>query len=155
VLATRTFSKIYGLAGERIGWGTAHPAVVDMLNRIRGPFNVSLTGQAAGLAAVQDQAFVESSRRHNAQERARFVEKLEALGNHGVRPLPSQANFVLILFEGALSAEQVYNGLMDHGYITRWLPGQGLPQALRITIGTAAQMDEIAAAIRAMCESTK
>ncbi|HQS95179.1 MAG: histidinol-phosphate transaminase [Novosphingobium sp. 17-62-19] len=155
VLATRTFSKIYGLAGERIGWGTAHPAIIDMLNRIRGPFNISLTGQAAGLAAVQDQAFVESSRRHNAQERARFVEKLEALGNHGVRPLPSQANFVLILFEGALSAEQVYTGLMDHGYITRWLPGQGLPQALRITIGTAAQMDEIAAAIRQMCESAK
>ncbi|WP_298285280.1 histidinol-phosphate transaminase [Novosphingobium sp.] len=155
VLATRTFSKIYGLAGERIGWGTGHPAIVDMLNRIRGPFNVSLSAQASGLAAVQDQAFVEASRRHNAQERARFVERLEALGNHGVRPLPSQANFVLILFEGALTAEQVYNGLMDHGYITRWLPGQGLPQGLRITIGTAAQMDEIAQAIAQMCETAK
>lgn len=155
VLATRTFSKIYGLAGERIGWGTAHPAIVDMLNRIRGPFNVSLTAQAAGLAAVHDQAFVESSRRHNAQERARFVEQLEALGNHGVRPLPSQANFVLILFEGALTAEQVYAGLMDHGYITRWLPGQGLPQGLRITIGTAPQMDAIATAIRQMCEAQR
>lgn len=155
VLATRTFSKIYGLAGERIGWGTAHPAVVDMLNRIRGPFNISLTGQAAGLAAVQDQAFVEASRSHNAKQRARFVEKLEALGNHGVRPLPTQANFVLILFEGKVTAEDVYTGLMDHGYITRWLPGQGLPQALRITIGTAEQMDEIAEAIRSMCEATK
>lgn len=155
VLVTRTFSKIYGLAGERIGWGTGHPAIVDMLNRIRGPFNVSLSGQATGLAAVQDQAFVEASRRHNAAERARFVEKLEALGNHGVRPLPSKANFVLILFEGKVTAEQVYLGLMDHGYITRWLPGQGLPQGLRITIGTAEQMDEIAEAIRAMCEVAK
>jgi histidinol-phosphate/aromatic aminotransferase/cobyric acid decarboxylase-like protein len=75
---------------------------------------------------------------------------LNALSNHGVRPLPSQANFVLILFQGKLTAETVYNGLMEHGYITRWLPGQGLPDALRITIGTAEQMDEIAAAIRAM-----
>lgn len=155
VLVTRTFSKIYGLAGERIGWGTGHPAIVDMLNRIRGPFNISLTGQAAGLAAVRDQAFVEASRRHNAHQRTRFVGKLEALGNHGVRPLPSQANFVLILFEGKVTAEDVYLGLMDYGYITRWLPGQGLPQALRITIGTEAQMDEIADAIRRMCEAAR
>ncbi|KHS47036.1 histidinol-phosphate transaminase [Novosphingobium subterraneum] len=155
VLVTHTFSKIYGLAGERIGWGTGHADIVDMLNRIRGPFNVSNTAQAAGLAAVQDQAFVIASREHNNAERARFVEKLEALGNHGVRPLPSKANFVLILFEGKVSAEDVYLGLMDHGYITRWLPGQGLPQALRITIGTRVQMDEIADAIRAMCESAK
>lgn len=62
---------------------------------------------------------------------------------------------MLILFEGKVSAEDVYLGLMDHGYITRWLPGQGLPQALRITIGTAQQMDEIAEAIRAMCEAAK
>lgn len=155
VLVTHTFSKIYGLAGERIGWGTGHADIVDMLNRIRGPFNLSNTAQAAGLAAVQDQAFVIASRKHNNAERARFVEKLEALGNHGVRPLPSKANFVLILFEGKVSAEDVYLGLMEHGYITRWLPGQGLPQALRITIGTRVQMDEIADAIRAMCESAK
>ena len=155
VLVTHTFSKIYGLAGERIGWGTGHPAIVDMLNRIRGPFNISLTGQATGLAAVRDQAFVVASRQHNSEQRTRFVARLEALGNHGVRPLPSKANFVLILFEGALSAEQVYLGLMDYGYITRWLPGQGLPQGLRITIGTQAQMDEIAEAIRVMCEAAK
>jgi len=155
VLVTHTFSKIYGLAGERIGWGTGHADIVDMLNRIRGPFNVSNTAQAAGVAAMNDQAFVIASREHNTAERARFVEKLEALGNHGVRPLPSKANFVLILFEGKVSAEEVYLGLMDHGYITRWLPGQGLSQALRITIGTAQQMDEIAAAIRAMCENAK
>lgn len=144
VLVTRTFSKIYGLAGERLGWGTGTDHIIDALNRIRGPFNLSNTAQAMGLAAVADQAFVVASREHNAATRARFVERLEALGNHGVRPLPSQANFVLILFEGALEAETVYNGLMDIGYITRWLPNQGLPHGLRITIGSAAQMDEIA-----------
>ena len=80
---------------------------------------------------------------------------LEALGNHGLRPLPSEANFVLILFGGALTAETAYNGLAERGYIVRWLPGQGLPQALRITIGTARQMDDIAAALREMAEAAK
>lgn len=153
VLVTRTFSKIYGLAGERIGWGTGAPGLVDTLNRIRGPFNVSSTGQAMALAAVRDQAFVAAAAAHNARERARFVAKLAALGNRGLRPLPSEANFVLILFEGALSAEAAFNGLAEAGYIVRWLPNQGLPQALRITIGTAAQMDDIAAALTRMAEA--
>ncbi len=155
VLVTRTFSKIYGLAGERIGWATGAAPLIDTLNRIRGPFNVSNTGQAMGLAAVHDQAFVIHAREHNRTERARFVAALNALGNHGLRPLPSEANFVLILFEGALSAEAAYNGLAEAGYIVRWLPGQSLPQALRITIGTAEQMDAIAAALRAMAEAAK
>ncbi|BEU99328.1 histidinol-phosphate transaminase [Novosphingobium olei] len=155
VLVTRTFSKIYGLAGERIGWGTGAPAIVDMLNRIRGPFNVSLTAQAAGIAAVADQDFVEASRLHNLRERTRFVAALEALGNHGLRPLPSEANFVLIEFSGKLTAEAAYEGLMEHGYITRWLPGQGLPQCLRITIGTPEQMDDIATALRTMAEAAQ
>lgn len=155
VLVTRTFSKIFGLAGERIGWGTGAPGIVATLNRIRGPFNVSSTGQAMALAALGDPAFVEASRVHNRDERARFVEKLEALGNHGLRPLPSQANFVLILFEGALTAEIAFEGLADRGYIVRWLPGQGLPQALRITIGKPHDMDVIADALREMAESAK
>ncbi|MDP3908480.1 histidinol-phosphate transaminase [Novosphingobium sp.] len=155
VLVTRTFSKIYGLAGERIGWATGAPDLIATLNRIRGPFNVSNTGQAMALAAVADQAFVTHARDHNRAERARFVAALEALGNHGLRPLPSEANFVLILFGGALSAETAYNGLAERGYIVRWLPGQGLGQALRITIGTAPQMDEIAAALREMAETAK
>ena len=105
-----------------------------------------------GLAALADQAFVEHSRRHNAEERARFVAALEAMGNHGLRPLPSQANFVLILFEGKLTAEQAFDGLAERGYITRWLPNQGLPHGLRITIGTRAQMDDIAAGLREMAQ---
>jgi histidinol-phosphate aminotransferase len=150
VLVTRTFSKIYGLAGERVGWATGHADLVDMLNRIRGPFNLSLSAQATALAAVGDQAFVARSRDHNAHERTRFIEAVAALGNHGLRPLPTEANFVLIEFSGALTAEAAYLGLMDAGYITRWLPGQGLPQCLRITIGSAEQMDAIAAALSRM-----
>ncbi|MEO6092299.1 MAG: histidinol-phosphate transaminase [Novosphingobium sp.] len=155
VLVTRTFSKIHGLAGERIGWGTAAAPIVDTLNRIRGPFNVSSTGQAMALAALGDHGFVEHSRRHNAGERARFVEALQALGNHGLRPVPSQANFVLILFEGALSAEAAFDGLAERGFITRWLPNQGLPHGLRITIGTAEQMDAIAWGLREMAEAAR
>ena len=155
VLVTRTFSKIFGLAGERIGWGTGAPGIVDTLNRIRGPFNVSNSGQAMAVAALADRDFVEHSRTHNAAERARFVEALIAMGNHGLRPLPSQANFVLILFEGKLTAEAAFEGLAERGYIVRWLPKQGLGHALRITIGTADQMDAIAAGLREMAEAAK
>ena len=155
VLVTRTFSKIYGLAGERVGWATGAPELIDMLNRIRGPFNLTLTGQAAALAALEDQAFVEASRVHNHAERTRFAAAVAALGNHGLRPLPSEANFVLIEFSGALTAETAYKGLMDHGFITRWLPGQGLPQCLRITIGTTAEIDRVALVLRQLAEAAR
>ena len=155
VLVTRTFSKAYGLAGERVGWGTGAAELVEVLNRLRGPFNVNNTAQATALAALGDQAFVAHSRQHNRIERTRFVERLTALGNHGLRPLPSEANFVLVLFEGKLTAEAAYNGLADAGYIVRWLPGQGLPHGLRITIGTRVQMDAIADYLAAMVEATK
>lgn len=152
VLVTHTFSKIYGLAGERVGWGTGAPGLIATLNRIRGPFNLGNGGQAVAAGALADQDFVIRSREHNSAERARFVAAVEALGNHGLRPLPSQANFVLILFEGALSAEAAHDRLAQRGYATRWLPGQGLPQGLRITIGTSVQMSEIAAILRELAE---
>ncbi len=151
VLVTRTFSKIYGLAGERIGWATGAPHLIDVLNRIRGPFNVTSSGQAAAAAALDDQEFVSRSRDHNAQELARFTAAIEALGNHGLRPIPSKANFLLVLFEGAVTAEQALNAISDAGYAVRHLPGQGLPNALRITIGHRADMDQIAATLRALC----
>ena len=115
VLVTRTFSKIYGLAGERIGWATGAPHLIDALNRIRGPFNVTQSGQRAAVAAIADQAFVAASRAHNRAERTRFVEALAALGNHGLRVVASETNFVLVLFEGALSAEQALHGLARRG----------------------------------------
>jgi len=155
VLVTRTFSKIYGLAGERIGWATGAGTIIDTLNRIRGPFNVSNTGQAMALAALADQDFVTASRLHNARERTRLAAALAAMGNHGLRPLPSEANFVLIEFSGTLNAEEAYKGLAARGYITRWLPGQGLPQCLRITIGTADQMDDIMTGLREMAEAAR
>ena len=155
ILVTRTFSKIYGLAGERIGWATGHPDIIASLNRIRGPFNVTNQGQESALAAVGDQEFVAASRAHNAVERTRFVEVIESLGNHGLRVLPSKGNFLLVLFEGALTAEQAYHALTEGGYATRWLPGAGLPHALRITIGTSQQMDDVARILRERAERTQ
>ncbi len=153
VLVARTFSKVYGLAGERVGWATGAPELIDALNRIRGPFNVNNGAQAVVAAAIADQAFVDASRAHNLEQRAIFVSAIEALGNHGLRALPSEANFVLVLFEGALTADAALAGLAERGYAVRHLPGQGLPQALRITIGKAQDMAIIAAALREMAEA--
>ena len=144
VLVMRTFSKAYGLAGARVGWATGAPALIDALGRIRGAFPLGNAAQAGCAEAARDQAFVIAAREHNAKTRAQFVAALESLGNRGLRVVPSEANFVLVLFAGALSAEVAYNGLAERGFITRWLPGQGLPHGLRITIGTAAQMEAVA-----------
>src|SRR3546814_8115213 len=75
------------------------------------------------------------------------------MGNHGLKAVPSRANFLLVLFEGKLTAESAYKGLMEAGYATRWLPGQGLPNALRITIGTEAQTRDVARLLREMAEA--
>jgi histidinol-phosphate aminotransferase len=153
VLATRTFSKIYGLAGERVGWGTGAPEIVAALNRIRAPFNVTVSGQKAALAALADQAFVTAAREHNRKQRQRLAASIEALGNFGLRAVPSEANFLLVLFDGALTAEAALVGLAERGYAVRHLPGQGLANGLRITIGTEAQVDAIAEGLRQMAES--
>ena len=152
VLVTRTFSKIHGLAAERIGWGYASAEIIDALHRIRAPFNVTTAGQAAAIAAIGDNGWVDASRAHNRQWREWLAGEIASLSNHGLRAVPSKANFLLILFEGKLTAEAAMKGLWDEGYATRWLPGQGLPNGLRITIGTAEQVRAVAAKLRAMAE---
>ena len=106
---------------------------------------------------VLDQAYAEylALEDDNRTERTRFAAAIEALGNHGLRAVPSEANFVLVLFEGKLTAEAALEGLAEAGYAVRHLPGQGLPQALRITIGTREQMDAVAAALREMTEAAR
>lgn len=151
VLVTRTFSKAYGLAGLRVGWATGAPHLVSGLNRLRGAFNVSNMAHKAALAAIADQAFVEHSCRVNAEGRRRLISAVEALGNHGLRAVPSQANFVLVLFEGQVSARDALEALADAGYAVRDLPSAGLPDALRITIGSEAHMDDVIAILRKQC----
>lgn len=152
VFITRTFSKIHGLAAERIGWGYASSDVISALHKIRAPFNVTRCGQEAAIAAIGDDEFVNYSRAQNAEWRAWLTGELESLGNHGVRVVPSATNFLLVLFEGKVTAEAMNAALMDAGYIVRWLPSQGLPHALRMTIGTEDETRGLAAAIRAALE---
>lgn len=148
VLITRTFSKIYGLAAERIGWGYGAAPLIEAMHRIRLPFNVTTAGQHAAVAAMADTDFVEATRIHNNQWRGWFADQIAAMGNAGLRAIPSKANFVLVLFEGALSAETAYHALMDGGYAVRWLPNQGLGHGLRITIGTETDMRTITDILR-------
>jgi histidinol-phosphate aminotransferase len=152
VLITRTFSKIYGLAAERIGWAYGQPGLIATLNRIRAPFNVTSAGHAAAIAALADTQFLENSRKHNLQWRDWMASEIAALSNYGLRAIPSQANFLMILFEGQCSAETAYKGLMEAGYIVRWLPGQGLANGLRITIGNEDENRGVIAALRAILE---
>lgn len=153
VLITRTFSKIYGLAAERIGWGYGSAEVIGAMHRIRAPFNVTTAGQAAAIAALDDQDFVAASRAHNDRWLNWFAGEIAALGNFGLRTVPSRANFQLVIFDGALTAEAAYKGLMESGYITRWLPGQGLAHGLRISIGTEDETRGVAAALRRLAEA--
>jgi len=153
VLVTRTFSKIHGLAAERIGWGYAAEDIIGAMNRIRLPFNVTTAGQEAAVAALASDDFVQSSREHNAKWRQWFTDEVSAMGNHGLRAIPSHTNFLLVLFEGKVSAEQANKALMEKGYAVRWLPGQGLVDGLRMTIGTEQETRGLALALREILET--
>ncbi len=151
VLVSRTFSKAYGLAAERVGWVTASAHLIDLINRLRGAFNVSASGQKAAIAALGDQAFVAAAREHNARERARLADAIAGLGNHGISASPSEANFLLVHFAGAVTATEALDALADAGYAVRHLPSQGLPNALRITIGTTEATTAVIATLRRLC----
>lgn len=148
VLVTRTFSKIFGLASARVGWGYASAEIIDAMHRIRAPFSFGIGSEQAALAALAAHDFIAHSNAHNKIWRERLEAEVATLANKGLRAVPSKANFSLILFEGEVSAETAYQGLMDAGYIVRWLPGQELPHALRISIGTEEQMTGLIAALR-------
>lgn len=132
VVMTRTFSKIYGLAALRLGWCYAPPSIADLLNRVRGPFNVSAAAQAAGEAAVNDVDFTESARRHNSQWRAWLSDRLAGLG---LTVTPSIANFVLAHFEDAGQSAAAAESLKGRNILVRGMVGYGLPKCLRIGVG--------------------
>jgi len=147
IVVTRTFSKIYGLSGLRLGWCHAPSHVVDILHRVRGPFNVSSVAQAAGLAALQDEAFIEKSKKHNREYMIATQKGLEALG---YTVYPSLANFVLVECETAERANHILENLKAKHIYIRQMAGYGLPSCLRISIGTGGQMEKC---IMAMKES--
>lgn len=152
VVATRTFSKIYGLGGLRVGWATGPADVVAELNRVRTPFPISVPALAAAEAALDDQAFVDDCRRRNAAQRALLSDAIARHGNKGLFAVPSQANFVLMTCpeDGPLAASAMHQALMRHGFVTRWLPGQGLPHAVRISVGTEEETAGVIDALNAI-----
>lgn len=134
VVMTRTFSKIYGLAGLRIGWMYAPAHVVDAVNRVRGPFNVNALAIEAGAAAIRDKAHVERAAVHNEEWRTWLTDELTKLG---LRVTPSIGNFVLIHFpeKGDKAAEKADAFLTARGFVLRRVTGYGFPNALRMTVG--------------------
>ncbi|GLS18000.1 histidinol-phosphate aminotransferase 1 [Labrys miyagiensis] len=134
VVMCRTFSKIHGLANLRLGWMVGPPAVIEALNRIRGPFNVSGPAMAAGIAAIGDEAHVAAAIAHNDRWLAWLMQELTALG---LTVTPSVGNFVMVSFppEPGRSAKDADAFLTQRGLVLRRIDAYGLPNALRLTVG--------------------
>lgn len=143
---TRTFSKIHGLAALRLGWLYGPPAIIDVLNRIRGPFNVSSAAIAAGIAAIEDRGFQEAAVAHNEKWLPWVTAELEKFG---LKVTPSVGNFILIHFpaSGAHTAAAADAFLKSRAIIVRRVAGYGLPNALRMTIGTETDNRAVVAAM--------
>jgi histidinol-phosphate aminotransferase len=141
---TRTFSKIFGLGGARVGWAYGPAAVVDVLNRMRPPFNVNETAAAGAIAALAAPGWVEKGREHNAQARRRLAERL---AQAGIAVHPSEANFLLADFGTAARAAAADAHLRSQGILVRHVKSYGLPQCLRITVGTDEECGAVAAAL--------
>jgi histidinol-phosphate aminotransferase len=135
VVMTRTFSKIYGLAALRIGWLYGPEAVVDALDRVRGPFNLNAAAIAAGAAAIRDRGFLETAVEHNSRWLAWMTQELTALG---LQVTPSVGNFLLVHFprEAGRTAAEADDYLTAGGFILRRVTGYGFPDALRLSIGS-------------------
>jgi len=146
VVMLRTFSKIYALAALRLGWAYCPPAIADVLNRVRGPFNVSAAAQAAGVAAVEDGEALQRAQAHNNHWLAWLTERLAALG---LDPTPSVGNFVLPRFpdDPRHNADAAFEFMVSRHIITRKMGGYGLPDRIRITVGTAAETEKVAATL--------
>jgi len=158
LLVSRSFSKAYGMAGLRLGFGVAQPAVTDLLNRIRQPFNVSSLAQAAGEAALFDEEFLAQTADLNARGLVQLETGLSALG---VPSLPSRGNFVLarvaaspgltrLATPGAAVGDAVFGTLLKKGVITRSVSAYGLPDWLRISVGTQVENEAFLRALGAL-----
>jgi histidinol-phosphate aminotransferase len=146
LVVVRTFSKAYGLAGLRVGYGLMHPALADIMNRVRQPFNVNGLALAAATAALDDMEFVARSYAENLKGLRQLGEGVEALG---LDAIPSFGNFLTVRVG---KAAEIYKRLLKRGVIVRPVAGYGLPEHLRVTVGTA---DENARFLAALAASVK
>ena len=145
VVMVRTFSKM-GIAGERVGWMYGPEHVVDAVNRIRGPFNVSLSGQSAAAAAARDVDFTAQLRAHNAKWRSWLTASLKS---NTIQVPDSQGNFILALFPDVETAKAAFAALREKGLLVREMHGYGIPQGLRISIGLEAAMRAVVDVLKA------
>ncbi len=143
LLTLRTFSKVYGLAGLRIGYGIGHPTLVAEMNKLRTPFNVTSVGQAAALAALDDAEHVQRSVKMNRAERTRLLEELR---KSGLKPVPSETNFLFVPV-GGMDAKALCDELLKEGVIVRPMAWMGFPDAVRISVGNPEENSELLAAV--------
>lgn len=145
---TRTFSKIFGLGGMRLGWCYAPTEIIDVLSRVRPPFNVNYLATEAGVAALNEPDWVEKSRTHNSTERRRLADRLR---QSGLNIYPSSGNFLLVDFGRPARAEAADAHLRQSGIIVRAMKSYNLAHCLRITIGTAEECNRVAEALSVFC----
>jgi len=141
IIVLRTFSKIYGLAGLRVGYGIAHPELIDMMNRVRAPFNVSTLAQVAATAALDDDEHVERVRCLNREGLAYLREAFTRLG---LECVPSWANFLLVRVG---NAARIYDALLREGVIVRPVRFYGFPEHVRVTVGLPAENERLVRAL--------
>jgi histidinol-phosphate aminotransferase len=142
ILTLRTFSKVYGLAGLRIGYGIGHPTLVAEMNKLRTPFNVTSVGQAAALAALDDNDHVLRSVESNRHERQRLLDELR---NLGLSPVPSECNFLFVPI--GPHAKTLCDELLHEGVIVRPMGWMGFPEAIRISVGSPAENTKLLLAL--------
>lgn len=138
VVMMRTFSKAYGIPALRLGWAYASSEIIDILNRVRGPFNVSSLAQEAGISAIKDQSFIKKSVELNNKELKKLESYLQSLG---IKTYPSIANFILVDFQSPEKATEIYNILNENGISTRKMDAYKLPSCIRISIGLEEEND--------------
>jgi histidinol-phosphate aminotransferase len=142
LLLMRTFSKIYGLAGLRLGYGIAHPELAATFEKIRQPFNINLLAQTAAIAALDDEAHVRKTRENNSRGLQWWAREFDRLG---LKHVPSAGNFILARVG---DGQRVFNELQKQGVIVRPMGGYQLPEWIRISIGTAEENARCLAALK-------
>lgn len=147
LIVLRTFSKIYGLASLRVGYGVANPAIIKALEPVREPFNVNTLAQIAAAAAIKDQAFIEECKLKN---RAGMEQFYQFCNENHLNYFPSQGNFILIDFN--MDGNEVFQYLMERGYIVRSGKALGFPTCVRVTVGSTEENDGVIAEMKKLLE---
>lgn len=150
LIVTRTFSKAYGLAGLRVGYGVAHPHMVELINRIRQPFNLNHLAMVAGKRALQDQAFVQKSIEGNHQGKLQIYQGLKALG---ISYLPSVGNFIMLNVE--TEGTKIFQSLLKQGVIVRPLSAYQLTHSVRVSVGLEHENAHFLEAMKAVLEEVR